>query len=90
MSKGTSKSATFRYYPPDTKGMSVTGPFSWCLDGSHDKCRQKYRRFVNERNKIVWLDEIAYCDCPVKSCECYKMEKVPFTKSLVDVELPDA
>jgi hypothetical protein len=63
--------------------------FGWCSSGDHTNCRRKVRGFTYEGKKLVWRDIIYYCSCDNKKCECFKQEKVPFSKSIVNVELPN-
>lgn len=63
--------------------------FGWCGTGQHDKCKRKTRGFYFEGKRLVWTNTINYCSCQNKKCECFKMEKVPFDKAIVNVELPE-
>lgn len=45
--------------------------FSWCETGQHMICKRSYRKFVIERNKLVYLDEVSVCSCKKRGCSCY-------------------
>ena len=50
----------------------VTRMFDWCSSGQHDRCKRTHRRFVlDNKNKIVWLDEVVQCACKKRGCKCY-------------------
>lgn len=70
------------------KPMTLT-LFGWCAVGDHKNCTRKTRGFFFENKKLVWRNTINYCSCTYKKCECFKQEKVPFNKSIVNVELPE-
>lgn len=51
--------------------------FGWCATNQHAQCVREYERFYvgsggKDKGKIVWTGETQHCECPKRSCECYK------------------